>query len=380
MCPEKNLFLNIVPRGEKYAGKLAFFRTLSLPLPPMKPRTHIVGLRYYSLHELADRLDSPEAQKLRGETLFLSLDPQCTQDATAVMAWSAMGPVGHVCNSGKSLFVNTLQRGEHDMLEVKVTDIDPLRRVLEVEPVDDLLPLPTDAEPSAPYASWTYGGPVMPPPQCWAQADHWMRMMERLAEGKMRLDDTGRRVVESFWQDTLCDLSGETYARRVRLAESLQKSLDPELRFLGRKLFRLIDHMGGRELMQRWSTEVLNTILGGPSARYLSGCYADCQVDQLRASLIDFPCELGRIWLSGDRQLFASRLHYAQLPRRLHQELYSLLVLHAAACFRTMNASASQQPSPLLQLSMNTAGVDSLHFNNHGTYVQSDRIDHLNCK
>ena len=346
--------------------------------PPMKPRTHIVGLRYYSLHELADRLDSPEAQKLRDETLFLSLDPQCTQDATAVMAWSVMGPVGHVCNSEKSLFVNTLRHGGRDMLEVKVTGIDPLRKVLEVEPVDDLLPLPADAEPATPYASWTYGGPVMPPPQCWAMADHWMRMMECLAEGKMRLDETGKRVVEAFWRDTLCDLSGETYVRRVRLAESLQSSTDPELNLLGRKLFRLIDHMGGRELIQRWSTEVLNSILSGPSACYLSGCYADCQPDQLKASLMEFPCELGRIWLSGDRQLFASRLHYAQLSRRLHRELYSLLVLYKAACFRTMNVSACQQPSPLLQLSMSTGGVDSLNFNNHGTYVQSDRIDRLN--
>lgn len=343
----------------------------------MKPRTHIVGLRYYSLHELADRLDSPEAQKLRGETLFLSLDPQCTQDTTAVIAWSAMGPVGHVCNVGKSLFVNVLQYGESDMLEVVVVDLDPVRKVLVVEPLDDLMPLPADAEPVSPYASWTYGGPVMLPPHCWAQADHYMRMMERLAEGKMKLDETGHRVVETFWQETLCDLSGETYTRRVRLAESLHSSTDPELHLLGRKLFRLIDHMGGKDLMKRWSTEVLNSILGGPSARYLSNCYADYQADQLRTSLMEFPCELGRIWLSGDRELFASRLHYAQLPRRLHRELYSLLVLHIAACIRAINASG-QQSSALLQRSMSTGGVESLYFNNYGTYVNSDRLDRLN--
>ena len=382
MCPEKNLFLNIVPRGEKYVGKLAFFRTLSLPLPPMKPRTHIVGLRYYGLRELADRLDSPEAQKLRGETLFLSLDPQCTQDATAVMAWNILEPVGHVCHTEKDLIVNTLLHGKRDMLEAIVVGIDPIRRGLEVELVDELLPFSADAETPDPYASWTYGGPVMPPPQCWAKADHLMRMMECLADGKMKLDDKAHRVVEAFWQETLCDLSGETYARRVCLAESLQQSTDPELHLLGRKLFRLIDHMGSNELVHRWSTEVLNTILGGPSARCFSECYADLKADQLRASLLKFPHDLGRIWLSGDGQRFASCLHYAKLPRRLHLELYSLLVLHTAACYRIMNAPAngSQQPSPLLQLSMNTAGVDSLHFNNHGTYVQSDRIDHLNCK
>ena len=382
MCPEKNLFLNIVPRGEKYVGKLAFFRTLSLPLPPMKPRTHIVGLRYYGLRELADRLDSPEAQKLRGETLFLSLDPQCTQDATAVMAWNILEPVGHVCHTEKGLIVNTLLHGKRDMLEAVVVGIDPIRRGLEVELVDELLPFSADAETPDPYASWTYGGPVMPPPQCWAKADHLMRMMECLADGKMKLDDKAHRVVEAFWQETLCDLSGETYARRVCLAESLQQSTDPELHLLGRKLFRLIDHMGSNELVHRWSTEVLNTILCGPSARCFSECYADLKADQLRASLLKFPHDLGRIWLSGDGQRFASCLHYAKLPRRLHLELYSLLVLHTAACYRIMNAPAngSQQPSPLLQLSMNTAGVDSLHFNNHGTYVQSDRIDHLNCK
>ena len=348
----------------------------------MKPRTYIVGLRYYGLRELADKLDSPEAQKLRGETLFLSLDPQCTQDATAVMAWNILEPVGHVCHTEKALIVNTLLHGKRDMLEAVVVGFDPLRRGLEVELVDELLPFSADAETPDPYASWTYGGPVMPPPQCWAKADHLMRMMECLAEGKMKLDDKARRVVEFFWQETLCDLSGETYARRVCLAETLLKSTDPELHLLGRKLFRLIDHMGSNELVHRWSTDVLDSILGGSLARSLSECYADYQVDQLRASLMDFPCELGRIWLSGDRQLFASCLHYAQLPRRLHQELYSLLVLHAAACYRAMNAPGNryQQPSSLLQLSMNTGGVDSLHFNNHGTYVQSDRIDHLNCK
>ena len=344
----------------------------------MKLQTNIVGLQYYGLHALAERLDTPEAQKLLGEPVFLTLDPQCAQDATAVMAWSATGPVGHVSCAEKWPYVKKLQERGCEMLETVVTGLDPIRRTLVVEPLEDIEFATEDATLAGTYGGWSYEGPVMLPPACLAQADHLMRMMERLATGKMLWGDTAKAVAEAFWKATQCDLTSETYQRRIRLAEALAAHGDTKISLLGQKLFRLIDHMGGKELIQLWGTEVLNAILQGPSACHLTACYPDCKADLLKADLMKFPHELGRIWLSGDRNLFVSRLYYAQLPRTMHLELFSLLVLYTAACYKSTAPAGLPHPQqPLLQLSMNTGQVDTLSLNNNGNWINTDRLDHL---
>ena len=62
----------------------------------------------------------------------------------------------------------------------------------------------------------------------------------------------------------------------------------------------------------------------------------------------------------------------------MHLELFSLLVLYTAACYKSTAPAGLPQPQqPLLQLSMNTGQVDTLSLNNSGNWINTDRIDHL---
>jgi hypothetical protein len=155
-------------------------------------------------------------------------------------------------------------------------------------------------------------------------------------------NDTCQRVFDNLMQTTLCDLSSETYRKRVALAEACKNKADERWKQMGDRLFALIDHMGSDELMQRWLACELPQLLADAKVQHVVNNYAEYSAEQRYNALLNFPGELGRIWLSGDKMLFAQRLYYAKIA---FESMLQLLVLIAMNSEHTSIATSNQTVS-----------------------------------
>jgi len=77
-----------------------------------------------------------------GQKLFLRRDLNCDVDAHAVMAWSKTEAVGHVSRANLPLIAGVLEQGKRDVVVTRIVGLDPERRALEVESVEDLPDIP----------------------------------------------------------------------------------------------------------------------------------------------------------------------------------------------------------------------------------------------
>ena len=337
----------------------------------MKNKLHIVGLRYYGWRGRMAEIFAPEASQSgtwMEQKLFLQRDHQCVGDAHAVMAWSLTEPVGHVCKKDLPLIAGVLEQGNRDLVMTRIVGLDAQRRALVVEPVDELPELPCE-KPKLP--SWTWDGPVLKLPMMWAQADHFGRMMNLQLQGEIAWDE---EVVKRYKQYTVTDLSGDTYAERSRLADTLLWSSDPHLSETGHELLIMMDHMGSREQLLAWYNLMSNTLMNSPEAQQLASRYVEMDVQQILAALRSFPLEIGREWLTGNYELFAHRLYYGQIPRTDVLKLFSLIILYTSACRRVQ--SLPVQPT----IGVNLGGscqmnVDSL--TNSGTMINIEQAEIL---
>lgn len=336
----------------------------------MKTRLHIIGLRYYSWCARMAEIFAPDAPQdgtWMGQKLFLQRDHQCAADPHAVMAWTLTDPVGHVSKVDLPRIAGVMEQEKRDLVVVRIVALDARRRALVVEPVDELPELPGQTpEPVA----WSWAGPVLPLPAVWAQADHFGRMMTLLAAGELTWNDEVEEMVRRYKQYTVTDLSGEAYARRARLAQTLLQSSDPRLSETGYDLLAVMDHMGSAEQMTAWYTLMSTTLHGSPEVRAMASRYADADMLQVLAALRSFPLEIGREWLAGNTDRFTRRLYYAQLPRTEILKLLSLIVLYTSACRR--GQPASMQPA----IGLNLGGVGQLSvgtLDNHGTVMSVEQ-------
>ena len=337
----------------------------------MKNKLHIVGLRYYGWRGRMAEIFAPEASQSgtwMEQKLFLQRDHQCVGDAHAVMAWSLTEPVGHVCKKDLPLIAGVLEQGNRDLVVTRIVGLDAQRRALVVEPVDELPELPCE-KPQLP--SWTWDGPVLKLPMMWAQADHFGRMMNLQLQGEIAWDE---EVVKRYKQYTVTDLSGDTYAERSRLADTLLWSSDPHLSKTGHELLIMMDHMGSREQLLAWYNLMSTTLMNSLEAQQLASRYVEVDVQQILAALRSFPLEIGREWLTGNYELFAHRLYYGQIPRTDVLKLFSLIILYTSACRRVQ--SLPVQPT----IGVNLGGscqmnVDSL--TNSGTMINIEQAEIL---
>ena len=297
----------------------------------MKTKLHIVGLRYYGWSTRMAEIFAPDASQndtRMGQKLFLQRDHQCVGDKHAVMAWSLTEPVGHVCVPDQPLIAGVLEQGDRDLVEVRIVGLDKRRRALVVEPVEELPELPCESRKPA---AWTWGGPVLPLPMIWAQADHFGRMMNLMVDGELPWDE---EIVSRYMQYTVTDLSGDAYGNRSRLAKTLFGSPDPVHVEAGRELLAVMDHMGSKEQQSAWYNRIVTSLTNSPEAQHLASRSAEVDLQQVLMALRTFPCEIGCEWLAGNSELFVHRLYYAQIPRTDILKLFSLIILYTSACRR----------------------------------------------
>ena len=190
-------------------------------------------------------------------------------------------------------------------------------------------------------------------------------------QGEIAWDE---EVVKRYKQYTVTDLSGDTYAERSRLADTLLWSSDPHLSKTGHELLIMMDHMGSREQLLAWYNLMSNTLMNSPEAQQLASRYVEVDVQQILAALRSFPLEIGREWLTGNYELFAHRLYYGQIPRTDVLKLFSLIILYTSACRRVQ--SLPVQPT----IGVNLGGscqmnVDSL--TNSGTMINIEQAEIL---
>ena len=337
----------------------------------MKKSIHIVGLRYYDWQTKMERMFAPEAGRegaWMGKKLYLQRDLQCAEDPHAVMAWTLTECVGHVCKCDLPDVAPVLEQGVCDFIVARIVALDPKRRALVVEPLGELPERPPHEEET--YA-WTWEGPVIRLPMMWMQADHYARMTGLLTRGAIAWGEEMEEVIGRYMKLTVTDLSGDAYRERARLAQALVQSADPHLADVGHTLLALMDHMGSRELMSAWANQVPSMLMDSAEARALTARYSDVDAGQILTALRSFPLEIGREWLAGNRERFVNRLYYAQLPRTMVLQLFSLIILYTSACMR-MQVPVSGQPS--IGLTMNapcSLSADTLM--NNGTMLAIDQ-------
>ena len=297
----------------------------------MKTKLHIVGLRYYGWSTRMAEIFAPGASQndtRMGQKLFLQRDHQCVGDKHAVMAWSPTDPVGHVCVPDVPLIAGVLEQGGRDIVTVRIVGLDERRRALVVEPEEELPELPYERrKPTA----WTWGGPVLPLPMIWAQADHFGRMMSLMANGELPWDE---EIVTRYLQHTVTDLSGDAYSKRSLLAQTLLASPDPIHVETGQELLAVMDHMGSKEQQSAWYNRIVTSLTNSPEAQHLASRCAEVNLQQVLMALRSFPSEIGCEWLAGNSELFVHRLYYAQVPRTDILKLFSLIILYTSACRR----------------------------------------------
>lgn len=308
--------------------------------------------------------DAPKDGTWMGQKLFLQRDHQCADDPHAVMAWTQTEPVGHVSKRDLPYIAPVMEQGERDLVVTRIVALDTRRRVLVVEPVDELPELPCQTPQPL---SWSWTGPVLPLPMLWAQADHFARMMKLMVTGDIPYNE---EVVSRYMQCTVTDLSGDAYVRRSRLAGELLQSTDPRLSETGHELLAVMDHMGSTEQMTAWCTLMSTTLSASPEVRAMVGRYADADALQMLSALRSFPLEIGREWLAGNTARFASRLYYAQIARTEILKLLSIIILYTSACRRV-------QPVPVQPaVGVSLGGACQLSvgtMDNHGTVLSIEQ-------
>ena len=343
------------------------FRTAFTTFVAMKNKLHIVGLRYYAWSTRIAEIFAPDASQndtRMGQKLFLQRDYQCVGDKHAVMAWSQTEPVGHVCFPDLPLIAGVLEQGDRDLVVVRIVGLDALRRALVVEPVEDLPELPCERRKPAP---WTWGGPVLPLPMIWAQADHFGRMMNLLVDGELPWNE---EIVNLYMQYTVTDLSGDAYSKRSLLAQTLLGSPTPIHVETGRKLLAVMDHMGSKEQQSAWYNRIVTTLINSPEAQKLASRCAEVDMHQVLTALRSFPSEIGCEWLAGNSELFVHRLYYAQIPRMDILKLFSLIILYTSAC-RLMQSMPAQ---PAIGLSVGgPCQMDVNQLTNKGTLLSIEQ-------
>lgn len=334
----------------------------------MKTRLHIVGLRYHSWHtRMAEIFANPGTAEgtWMGQKLFLQRDHQCAEDAHAVMAWTVTEAVGHVCKADLPHISPVMEQGGLDLVVTQIVGLDIRRSALVVEPVDELPEVACET-PARPQ--WAWHGPVMPLPEVWAQADHFGRMMALMAKGDMPYSE---EVVSRYMQCTVTDLSGDAYAARTLLAQTLLHSTDPRLAETGHELLAVMDHMGSTERIGDWHRQMSATLAESPKVHAIANRYAEADMQQMLAALRSFPLEIGCEWLAGNIELFIRRLYYAQIPRTEILQLLSLIVLYTSA-LRRMSGPVSAQPA----IGVSLGGACQLSvgtMDNHGTVLSIDQ-------
>ena len=339
----------------------------------MKKTIHIVGLRYYDWQPKMEEMFASAAGRegaWMGKKLYLQRDLQCAEDPHAVMAWTLTERVGHVCKCDLPDVAPILERGVCDFIGTRIVGLDPKRRALVVEPLGEL---PEHPAREAETFAWTWEGPVIRLPMVWMQADHYARMTGLLTRGEIAWDEEAEEVISRYMSLTVTDLSGDAYRERAKLAQALVRSTDPRLCDAGHTLLALMDHMGSKELMSAWSRQIPAMLMDSEEAQSLVSRYSDMDVMQILAALRSFPLEIGREWLAGNRERFVNRLYYAQLPRTMVLQLFSLIILNGAALMRMQVPMTAQ---PAIGLTMNapcSLSADTLL--NNGTVLG---IDHAN--
>lgn len=337
----------------------------------MKKTIHIVGLRYYDWQPKMEEMFASGAGQegaWMGKKLYLQRDLQCAEDPHAVMAWTLTERVGHVCKCDLPDVAPILEQGKCDFIVASIVGLDTKRRALVVEPVGEL---PERPEDEAETFAWTWEGPVIRLPMVWMQADHYARMIGLLTQGEIAWDEEMEEVIGRYMELTVTDLSGDAYRERAKLAQALVRSADPRLRDTGHTLLTLMDHMGSKELMSTWNRQMPAMLMDSEEAQALVSRYSDVDVMQILTALRSFPLEIGREWLAGNCERFVNRLYYAQLPRTMVLQLFSLIILNRAALMRMQVPMTAQ---PAIGLTMNapcSLSADTLM--NNGTVLSIDQ-------
>lgn len=311
---------------------------------------HIVGLRHYIPEPfLASILDCTDTARmpLQGKTVYLMSDKGCEQDDNAVMAYDAAGnPLGHVSRMESVYYAQLLGNEITASIQGRVVGVNAIRRSLVVEIEDHLqeeLPMPLTAG-----HEWELTMMNVKLPSKLTTANHALMMAERMATGQAAWSDECRQAFDRLMELTTCDLSGETYHKRVALARVCLHKEDPRWQQTGDRLMALIDHMGGDELMHRWIDHELPQLMADARVQHLVQLHKDYTLQQLLASLLTSPQDIGRVWLSGNRLLAAKRLYYAQLPQQMLVQLVVLMAMEGKSTVQAPKGSApsNTQPDP----------------------------------
>ena len=293
----------------------------------MNTQMNIVGLRHHVAPQLLTQWfeNEPNSEfSLYEQPLCLMRAHQCSQDEHAVMAVGlGQGVVGYVSRVDARRCADALRQSATPHLQARVVGCDKVRRSLVVEVMD---PLP-ESEPDRPV-DWHYddNGPVMRLPECFVCADHDLMWLEMIAGGQAAM--VSEEQLEQLAMGTINDLSADATLRRKKLAETMAASSDPRLRAFSSRLWALMDHMGSDELMERWTHEVLASILEGKAMRHCRLRYPELTLDELTDRVRNMPNGLGRDWLAGDRVEFVRRMYYQQISRRQMMHLLTLVSMY----------------------------------------------------
>jgi hypothetical protein len=195
-------------------------------------------------------------------------------------------------------------------------------------------------------------------------------MMILLAKGEITWNEEAKEVVKLYMEYTITDLSADAYATRSMLAYTLMLSDDQRLVDVGHALLVVMDHMGSKELMSAFVNQLDSSLLRTKEARLLAARYAEIDMQQVLSALRSFPMEIGRDWLSGDTERFVNRLYYAQLPRPMILQLFSLIILYISACVRMQPST----PQPAIGVMMNApCSLSTNTLQNNGTVLGIDQ-------
>lgn len=311
---------------------------------------HIVGLRYY-LQEplLTSLLSCTDASQLpwQNKPVYLMTDKECEQDDSAVLACDEVGlPLGHISHIEAPHVAQQLGNDITSIIEGNIIGVDATRRSLIIKLKSEVAKL---QQPHTAITLQIDGVAKMNIkwPKKLADANRALTIASGMTEKYADWNDTCQRVFDNLMQTTLCDLSSETYRKRVALAEACKNKADERWKQMGDRLFALIDHMGGDELMQRWLACELPQLLADAKVQNAVNNYAEYTTQQRYDALLKFPCELGRIWLSGNKMLFAKRLYYTKISFESMLQLLVLIAMNGEHASTSLPAHAATLPSAM---------------------------------
>lgn len=308
---------------------------------------HIVGLRYY-LQEplLTSLLSCTDASQMpwQGKSVYLMTDNECEQDDCAVVAFDEGGSLlGHISHMEAPYFAQQLGQDITSTIEGKIIGVDATRRSLVIQLKNEVAKLPQ------PHSVITTCSDELAKikikwPKKLADANRALTIAMSTIENHAQWSNVCQERFDNLMQLTLCDLSSETYHKRVQLAEACKNNPDTQWQQMGDRLLALIDHMGGDELMQRWLDCELPQLLADAKVQNAVNNYAEYTTQQRYDALLKFPCELGRIWLSGNKMLFAKRLYYTKISFESMLQLLVLIAMNDNHASTSLPAHAATLP------------------------------------